>query len=101
MIELRFLQAGVVAHVDRSLARAHHDRIGAREGAGHAVDGGRLIIPFDEIADRFALNVGGVNPVDERPALGFGQRPGGAHDKDRRAVEIGVVDAHRRMQQAD
>ena len=101
MIELGFLQAGVVAHVDRTLARAHHHRVGAREGARHAVDGGRLIVPFDKIANRLALNVGGVNPVDKRPALGFGQRPGGAHDEHRRAVEISVIDAHRRVQQAD
>ncbi len=101
MIELGFLQAGVIAHVDRPLARAHHDRIGAGECSGHAVDGGRLVIPLNEIANRFALDVGRVNPVDKRPALGFGQRSGGAHDKHRRAVEIGVVDAHRRVQQAD
>ncbi len=97
VIELRFLQAGVVAHVNRSLARAHHHRVGAREGAGNAVDGRRLIIPFDEIADCFALHVGGVNPVDERPPFRFGERSGGAHDKNRRAIEIGVIDPHGRV----
>src|ERR1700682_5357341 len=35
----------VVAHVDRPLTAAHHDRVGAGEGVRHAVDGGRLIVP--------------------------------------------------------
>ena len=101
MIELGLLQASVVAHVDRSLARAHHDRVGARESAGYAVDRGRLIIPLDEIADYFALAIGRVDPVDERTALRLSHRPGGADDKDRRAIEIGVIDTHGRVQQTD
>ena len=95
MIQLGLLKARVVDHIDRALAGAHHYRIGAREGPRHTIDGGRLIIPLDEIADRFALNVGRVNPVDKRPALGFRHRTGRAKDEDRCAVEIGVVDTHR------
>ena len=75
MVQLCFLQAGVVNHIDRSLARAHHDRVGARKSAWDAVDGSRLVIPFDEIADRFALAVGRMNRVDERAALGLAMGP--------------------------
>jgi hypothetical protein len=39
----------------------------------HAVDGGRLIVPFHDMADRFALNIGGMDPIDEGAPLGFGQ----------------------------
>ena len=42
-----------------------------------------------------------MDPVNKRTAFGLGHGPGGADDKDRRAVEIGVVDAHRRVQQTD
>src|SRR5215472_4314274 len=78
VIELRLLKSRVVAHVDRPLTAAHHDRVCAGEGVRHALDAGRLIVPFDDIADRLALNVGGMNPIDEGAALGFGQRAGRA-----------------------
>jgi len=42
-----------------------------------------------------------MNPVDEGAALGFGQRAGRADDEYRRTIEIGVIDAHRRVQQPD
>src|ERR1700737_3926705 len=35
VIELRLLQSRVVAHVDRPLTAAHHDRVGAGEGVRH------------------------------------------------------------------
>ena len=72
VIERRLLKSCVVAHVDRPLTAAHHDRVGAGEGVRHAVDGGRLIVPFDDMADRLALNIGGMNPIDEGAPLGFG-----------------------------
>jgi hypothetical protein len=58
VIELRLLKSGVVAHIDRPLTAAHDDRVGAGKGVRHAVDGGRLIVPFDDMADLFALNIG-------------------------------------------
>ena len=78
------------------LARAHHDGVSPRESAGHAIDRGRLVIPFDEIADHLALAIRRMDPVNKWPAFGLGHRPGGADDKDRCAVEISVIDAHRR-----
>jgi len=101
VIELRLLQSRVVAHVDRPLTAAHHDRVGAGEGIRHAVDGGRLIVPFHDMADRFALNIGGMDPIDEGAPLGFGQGAGRADNENRRAIEISVIDAHRRVQQSD
>ncbi len=97
----RLLQRRVVAHVDRALRLGHHHRIGAREAFRHAVDGGRLVVPLDVVAHRVALHQRGVGPVDVRPALGLVHRAGGAHDEDRHAVEIGVVDRHAGVQQAD
>src|SRR5208283_3117865 len=88
VIELRLLQSRVVAHVDRPLTAAHHDRVGAGEGVRHAVDGGRLIVPFHDMADRFALNIGGMDPIDEGAPLGFGQGAGRADNENRRAIEI-------------
>src|SRR6267143_592937 len=60
VIERRLLKSRVVAHIDRPLTAAHHDRVGAGEGVRHALDGGRLIVPFDDMADLLALNVGGM-----------------------------------------
>ena len=97
----RLLQRRVVAHVDRALRLGHHHRIGAREALRHAVDRGRLVVPFDVVAHRVALHQRGVGPVDVRAALGFVHRAGGADDEDRHAVEIGVVDRHAGVQQAD
>ena len=99
VVQLRLLQAGVVAHVDGSLLAAHHHRIGPGEGAGHRVDGGGLGVPLDVVADGLALHAGRVDPVDERAPLGLLHGAGGAHDEDGRPVEIGVVDAHGRVQQ--
>src|SRR5215510_5050031 len=101
MIQLRFLETRIVTHIDRTLARAHHDGVSPRKSAGHAVDGGRLVIPLDEIADHFTLSVGRVDPVNKWTAFRLGHGTGGADDKNRRAVEIGVVDAHGRVQQTD
>ena len=95
------LQRRVVAHVDRALRLGGHDRIGAREAFRHALDRGRLVIPFDVVADRVALHQRGMRPVDVRPALGFVHRAGGADDEDRHAVDIGVVDRHAGVQQPD
>ena len=97
----RLLHRGVVAHVDRALRLGHHHRIGAREALRHAVDRGRLVVPLGVVAHRVALHQRGVGPVDVRPALAFVHRAGGAHDEDRHAVEIGVVDRHAGVQQAD
>jgi hypothetical protein len=44
------------------------------------------------MADRLALNVGGMDPIDEGPPLGFSQGAGRADNEHRRAIEIGVVD---------
>ena len=93
--------AGVVAHVDRAFRLGHHDRVGAREGLRHAFDRGRLIVPFDVVAHGVALHQRGVGPVDVRPPLALVHRAGGADDEDRHAVEIGVVDRHAGVQQAD
>jgi len=48
-----------------------------------------------------AVDIGGMDPVDERPAPALIHRAGGADDKDRTAIEIGVVDSHSGMQHAD
>jgi len=53
------------------------------------------------MADRFALNIGGMDPIDEGAPLGFGQGAGRADDEHRRAIEISVIDAHRRVEQSD
>ncbi len=97
----RFLQRGVVAHIDRPGRLRRHDRISTREGFRHAMDRGRLIVPFGVVAHGIALHQGGMRPVDMRPALAFVHRAGGAHDEERHAVEIGVVDRHAGVQQAD
>ena len=101
LLQLAFLQRRVVAHVDRSLGLAHHDRIGAGKGVRHAVNAAWLVVPFDEIAHDIALRESGMNPVDKRPAEFFVHRAGGADDKDRATVDIGVIDSHRRMQKPD
>src|SRR5206468_1530805 len=54
-----------------------------------------------EVAHRVPLDLRGVDPVDRRPAAGSVHRPGAAHDDHRHAVELRIVDAHRRMEQAD
>ena len=95
------LQPGVVAHVDRALRLGHHRRVGARKRIRHALDAGRLVIPFHVMAQLLAVDVGGVDPIDERPAAAFVHRPGGADDEHRAAVDIGVIDAHGGVQHAD
>src|SRR6516162_2671837 len=40
VIERRLLQPRVVAHIDRPLTAAHHDRVGSGEGVWHALDAG-------------------------------------------------------------
>ena len=42
-----------------------------------------------------------MDPVDARAPLGFVHRAGRAENQDRRAVDVGVVDGHTRVQQAD
>ena len=96
--QLGFLHRRIVDHVDRPLGLAHHDRVGAREGIRHAVNAAGLVIPFGETAHDIALGKGGVNPIDKRPAQFFVHRTGGTDDKYRRAVDVGVVDAHGRVQ---
>ena len=95
------LQPGVVTHVDRALRLGHHRRVGARKGIRHALDAGRLIVPLHVVAQLLAVDVGGVNPVDERPPPAFIHGTGGADHEHRAAVDIGVVDAHGGMQHAD
>ena len=99
--ERLLLQRGVVAHVDRALRLGRHDRIGAREAFRHALDRGRLVVPLDVVAHGVALHQRGVRPVDVRAALAFVHRAGRADDEDRHAVDIGVVDRHAGVQQAD
>ena len=53
------------------------------------------------MAQLLAIDVGGVNPIDERPPPAFVHRAGGADDEDRAAIDIGVIDAHGGMQHAD
>ena len=95
------LQPGVVAHIDRALRLGHHRGIGARKRIRHAFDARRLIVPFDVMAKLLAIDIGGVDPVDERAAPALVHRAGGTDDKDRTAIEIGVVDSHGGMQHAD
>jgi hypothetical protein len=99
--ERLLLQPGVVTHVDRALRLGHHRPVSAGEGIRHALDAAGLVIPFDVMADLLALDVGGVDPVDEGAAPALVHRAGGADDEDRGAIHIGVVDAHGRMQQSD
>jgi hypothetical protein len=42
-----------------------------------------------------------MDPIDEGAPLGFGQGAGRTDDEHRRAIEISVIDAHRRVQQSD
>ena len=99
--QLGFLHRRVVDHVYRPLRLAHHDRVGARERIRHAVNAAGLIVPLGEAAHDVALGEGGVNPVDKRPAQLLVHGTGGADDEHRTAVDIGVVDAHGSVQQAD
>ncbi len=91
----------VVAHVDRPLRLGGHDRIGAREAFRKALDRGRLVVPLDVVAHRVPLHQRAVGPVDMRTAFRLVHRAGGADDEDRHAVDIGVVDRHAGVQQAD
>ena len=95
------LQPGVIAHVDRALGLGHHDRVGAGEAVRDSLDAPRLIVPLGEIAHRLALHVGGVDPVDERPAPRLVHRTGRADDEDRRPIDVRVVDAHDGVQHPD
>jgi hypothetical protein len=99
--ERLLLQPGVVAHVDRTLWFGHHRGISARKRIRHALYARRLIIPFDVMTKLLAVDIGGVDPVDERPTPALVHRAGGADDKDRTAIEISVVDSHGGMQHAD
>src|SRR5262249_60499655 len=80
---------------------AYHDRVGTGEGVGHTVDTAGLVVAFGEIADNVALSEGSMNPVDKRAAVLLIHGTGGAHDKDRTTIDIGVVDSHRGMQKPD
>src|ERR1051326_801541 len=53
------------------------------------------------MAQLLAVDVGGVDPVDERPAPALVHRPGGADHEDRAAVDIRVINAHGGVQHAD
>ena len=88
------------AHVDRTLRLRGHDRIGARRSR-HALDRGRLVIPLHVVAHRVALHQRRMRPVDVRPALAFVHGAGRADDEDRHSVDIGVIDRHAGVQQAD
>ena len=99
--ERRLLQPGVVTQIDRPFGLGHHGCIGAHEAFRHALDRGRLVVPFGVVADGLALDQRGMAPVDVRAALALVHRPGGAHDEDRRAIDVGVVDRHLGVQQPD
>ncbi len=101
VVELLLLQPRVVAHVDRPSRLGHHHRVGAREGFGGAVDRVRLVIPLGVGAHRLALVLRAMDPVDARAALGLVHRPGRADDEDRGAIDVGVVDRHVGVQEAD
>jgi hypothetical protein len=53
------------------------------------------------MAKLFAVDIRRVNPIDERPPPAFVHRSGRTNNEDRAAVEISVVNSHRRMQHAD
>ena len=100
-LKRRLLQPRVVAHVDRALRLRHHRGIGAHEAFRHAFNGARLVVPFRIVADGFALHESRMAPVDVWPPLALVHRAGSAHDEDRRAVDIGIVDRHLSVQQSD
>ena len=60
-----------------------------------------LVVPLGKTADDIALGEGGMDPVDERAAELFVHRTRRANDKDRAAIDVRVVNPHRRVQQAD
>ena len=100
-LERLLLKPGVVAHIDWPLRLGHHRRIGARKRIRYAFDARRLIIPFHVMAKLFAVDIRRVDPIDEWPTPAFVHRAGRADNEDRAAIEIGVVNSHRRMQHAD
>ena len=98
----RFLKACVVAHVDRALRLGHHDRIGAREAVGDALDAARLIIPLHVSRARRCPGHCAVCSQSTRGRrLPSSIGPVAPMMKTGRAVGIGVVDAHGSVQQAD
>ena len=101
MADLVLLQTGVVAEVHRARGLGRRDAERARERGGEVVDRRGLVIPLREVPHRLALHLRGVDPVDRRSAPPPIHRPGAAHHDHRHAVELCVVDAHRRMQEAD
>ena len=101
VIQRRLLEPGVVTHIDRSLGLGHHHRISAGEGLRHAVDHRGLVVPLGVVADLRPLDAGGMDPVDLGAPLGLVHRTGGADDEDRGAVDIGVIDRHVGVDQAD
>ncbi len=68
---------------------------------GEVGDRRGLVVPLREVAHRLALHLGGVDPVDRRPAATAIQRSGRAEHHHRDAVEVRVVDAHRRVKEPD
>ena len=99
--ELVLLQPGVVAEVDRASGLGRRDAVAAREGRSEVGHARGLVVPLHEVADRVALHERAVDPVDVRPALAPIERAGRAEDEHRHAIDMRVVNRHRRVQETD
>ena len=95
------LEPGVEADIDRAARRSLRHDARAQHGLDDRFRRARLVVPLDEIPEHHALVLGGVDPVDPRPAQGRIDRPGRAHDIDRRTVAPGVEHRHQTVHQPD
>ena len=99
--DLLLLQAGVERDVHGALRGRRGDAVPAEDRLGDRADRRRLVVPFRVVADDVPLDVRRMDPVDVRPPAIVGHRAGSAEDDHRRAIDRGVVDPHRPLQQAD
>ena len=99
--ELLLLDVGVEANVDGALGLGDDQVVGADERLDGGLDAGGLVVPLHEVADRFALHVGGVNPVDPRTAVVGVERARRAEHQHAGAPHPRVEHRHRRVQQPD
>ena len=95
-----FLQAGVVAYVDRSLRVGLGNTVGAQKGLRHTGQRVGLIIPLDVIAHERTLYKCRVDPINPGASLHAIHGPGGAQGEDGGAVTPGIEQGHAGVLQA-
>ncbi len=98
-LELALLHVGVEADVGRALGLRNDQVVGADQRFDGGFGAGGLVVPLDEVAHGGALDVGGVDPVDPRPAVVGVDRPGAAEHQHRVTAHPGVEHRHRGVQQ--